>query len=436
MPPVYFYRIPLINVMSFSGILHDDSLTFAEKILSIKAGGRKPLMAGETAVVSVDLTLAQDSTGPLAIKVFREMGLKKVWDPKKIFIFLDHTYPAADVKVANLHNMVREFCQKHGCTVIEGSISHQTMMEETVCPGMLLIGADSHTNQAGSLGAFATGIGSTEMAAVWASGKIWLKIPDTIRITLLGRMKGGVFGRDIIMNLIGRLKEDGGNYKSLEWSGTPLTIDTRACICNNSVECGAKNSVFEYDAHTEKYLRQAGRRPLLKIHSGKKAEISDEITMDLGSLEPQVTLPGHVDRVKPLSEAEGIPIDQAFLGSTTNCRLEDLEVAARILRGRKVNQGTRLVITPASRRVYREAVRKGLVNIFVRAGGIFTNSTCGACVGTHMGVLGKGETCISSSPRNYRGRMGDLTSRVYLASPATVAASAVEGKIADPRRYL
>lgn len=413
--------------------LQDDSLTFAEKILSIKSSN--PLQAGDIATVGVDLTLAQDSTGPLAIKVFNEMNLKKVWDPKKIFIFLDHTYPAADVKVANLHQMVREFCAKHRCTVVEGSISHQHLLEEEVTPGMLLIGADSHTNQAGALGAFATGIGSTEMASIWSSGKIWLKVPETLKITLEGKFRKGVFGRDVIMHLIGQLKEDGGNYKSLEWNAPGLSIDTRACICNNSIECGATNSVFPFDAVTERYLKQMKRKPMHIVKSGKKAE-ADEITIDLNKLEPQVTLPEHVDRVKPLTEALGQEIDQAFIGSTTNCRMEDLEVAAKILKGRKVKKGTRLVITPASKRVWLEAIQKGLADIFMKAGGVFTNSTCGACVGTHMGVLGKKEICVSSSPRNYTGRMGDLTAKVYLASPATCAASAIEGKIADPRRYL
>ena len=422
--------------MPLSKILNDDSLTFAEKIINIKSLVKRTLRAGDLAVVDVDLTLAQDSTGPLAIQAFQEMGLKKVWDPGKIFLFLDHTYPASDVKVANLHEMVREFSGKYKCQIIEGSISHQTLMEGHIRPGMLIMGADSHTNQAGSLAAFATGIGSTEMASIWYTGRTWLKIPETIRVEVSGNFRPGVFGRDIIMSLIGQLKEDGANYKSLEWSGRKLTMDTRACICNNSVECGAKNSVFEYDSITAAYLKSMARKPLRIIRSGKKAEIADEINIDLDRLEPQVTFPEHVDKVKPLSDALGKEIDQAFIGSTTNSRIEDLEVAAKILKGRKVKPGTRLVITPSSIRVYWEAVKKGLVNTFIQAGAVFTNSTCGACVGTHMGVLGEGETCISSSPRNYTGRMGDLTAKVFLASPATCAASAVEGKIADPRKYL
>ncbi|MBI4020046.1 MAG: 3-isopropylmalate dehydratase large subunit [Candidatus Aenigmarchaeota archaeon] len=419
-------------------ILEDDSLTFAEKILNVKSVNRTALKAGDIAVVKVDMALAQDSTGPLAIKVFNEMGLKKVFDPKRIFLYLDHTYPPADEKVANLHKMVRDFCRQTGCTVIEGSISHQTIMEEQIVPGTLLMGADSHTNQAGALGAFATGIGSTEMAAIWASGKIWLRVPETLRVNVAGKFRKGVFGRDVIMRLIGQLGEDGANYKGLEWAGEAksFSIDTRACICNNSVECGAKNSVFEYDKITESYLKRVGRKPEMIIKSGKDAEYAKEMDIDLNSLEPQVTLPEHVDRVKPLSEAEGVEVNEAFLGSTTNCRMEDLAIAAHMLKGRKVKPGTRLVITPSSRRVYLEAIMKGYVAIFMQAGATFTNSTCGACVGTHMGVLGENEVCISCSPRNYTGRMGALTAKVYLASPAAVVASAIEGRIADPGKYL
>ncbi len=418
-------------------ILEDDSITFAEKIINIKSVKQDVLQAGDIAVVNVDLTLAQDSTGPLAIKVFNEMGLQKVWDPKKIFIFLDHTYPAADEKVANMHNIVREFCKQHGCSVLEGTISHQHMMEEQISPGVLLIGADSHTNQGGALGAFATGIGSTEMAAIWATGKIWLKVPETLKINLIGNLPKGIFARDVIMNLIGQLGEDGANYKSLEWKkGGNLSIDSRACICNNSVECGAKNSVFEVDGITQSYLKNMGRKPVFDVKSGKNAVYADEINMELKNLEPQITLPEHVDRVKTIAEVEGQEINQSFLGSSTNCRMEDLEIAARILKGRKVKEGTRLVITPASKIIYWEAMKKGLVNIFLQAGAVFTNSTCGACVGTHMGVLGENEICVSCSPRNYTGRMGALSAKVYLASPATVAASAIEGKIADPRKYL
>lgn len=423
--------------MQRKDILSDDGLTFAEKIINMKSTSNNLLRTGEFAVVNVDLTLAQDSTGPLAIKVLDEMKIRNVWDAKKIFIFLDHTYPAADEKVANLHNMVREFCIRHGCSVVEGSISHQYMLENEIRPGMLLLGADSHTCQGGALAAFASGIGSTEMAAIWASGNIWLKIPESYKINVSGELPKGVFARDIIMHLIGNIGEDGANYKSLEWHGgtiRKLGIDSRACICNNAIECGAKNSVVEMDNATKDYLERYKRKPMLEIHAGKKAEYEKEFEIEAHKLEPLASMPGYVDKVKPVSDVEGKEIDQAFIGSTTNCRIEDLEVAARILKNRKVK--SRLVVTPASKSVYLQALAKGLIQIFLNAGAVFTNSTCGACVGTHMGVLGENDVCISCSPRNYTGRMGAFSAKVYLASPATCAASAVEGKITDPRKYL
>ena len=418
-------------------IVKDESLTFAEKMLSIKSNGQKTYRAGEIAIVKPDLTMAQDSTGPLAIKVLQDMGIQKVHDPKKILLVLDHTYPAADVKIANLHGMQRAFAFKHGCALVEGSISHQHILEEYAVPGMMLVGADSHSCQAGAVGAFATGMGSSDVAAIWASGKTWMRVPDSFKINVRGKMKKGVFARDIIIHLIGELGEDGANYTSLEWSGETverLSIASRACIANASMECSAKNSVFFADKITKQYLKHVKRKPMHGVYPGKNAEYKDEFTIEADKLEPLVAAPNNADNVKNIREVEGTPIDQAFLGSSTNARIEDLEIGAKIMKGRKVK--TRTVITPASSRIYEEAIKRGLVKIFMEAGAVFTNSTCGACVGTHLGVLGSKEVCISSSPRNYVGRMGDSSSKVYLASPATVAASAVEGKIADPRKYL
>ncbi len=421
-------------------ILNDDSLTFAEKIISIKAdGGEKVHHPGDITVLAADLAMAQDSTGPLAIKVFNEMGVQELWDPSKIHLVIDHTYPAADEKVANLHNLMREFTRKMGCHIIEGSISHQHLMENHVVPGMVLFGADSHTCQGGAMGAFATGIGSSEMAGVWATGKLWVRVPESVKVNLTGTFKKGVYARDIISHFIGMVGEDGGNYKSLEWHGPAvkdLTMASRACISNNSMECGCKLSVFEMDSATQEYLKSVNRKPMLEIHAGKKALYKDEYEVDLGKLEPQVAEPGNVDKVKTVSELEGRPIDQSFIGSSTNGRIEDLVAAAKILKGHKVKSGTRCIITPASRAVFEQAINNGLAEIFLQAGAVFTNATCGACVGTHLGALGENEVCISSSPRNYMGRMGATSAKIYLASPATCAASAIEGKVADPRRYL
>src|SRR5881296_4106672 len=421
-------------------MLNDDSLTFAEKVISIKAdGGRKVHHAGEIAVLPADMAMAQDSTGPLAIKVFREMGVQKVWDPKKIHLVIDHSFPAPDEKIANLHILIREFVKQQGVRLVEGSISHQHLLENHVIPGMVLFGADSHTCQAGAIGAFATGIGSSEMAAVWASGKLWVRVPESLKINLIGQFKKGVYARDVITHFIGMVGEDGGNYKSLEWKGPAvknLSIASRACISNNSMECGCKLSIFESDTTTREYLHTVNRAPLMEVYAGKKATYKEEFEIDLEKLEPQVAQPGNVDKVKTVTELQGQPLDQAFIGSSTNGRYEDLAVVASILKDHKVKAGTRCIITPASRAVFEQVIDTGLAEVFMKSGAVFTNATCGACVGTHLGALGENEICISSSPRNYVGRMGATSAQIYLASPATCAASALEGKIADPREYL
>jgi len=420
--------------------LNDDSLTFAEKIISVRAEGTEKVhRPGDITVLPADLAMAQDSTGPLAIKVFGEMGAPKVWDPSRIHLVIDHTFPAADEKVANLHHLMREFVKKYGVRLVEGSISHQHLLENHVVPGMVLFGADSHTCQGGAVGAFATGIGSSEMAAVWASGKLWVRVPESLKVKLTGQFNKGVYARDVISHFIGMVGEGGGNYRSIEWKGPSvnnLTMASRACISNNSMECGCKLSIFEVDAVTQDYFKSVNRRPMYEVHAGPKAHYKDEYEIDLEKLEPEVAEPGNVDKVKAVEDVEGTPIDEAFIGSSTNGRYEDLAVAAKILKGHKVKSGTRCVVTPASRHVFEQAINEGLAEIFLQSGAVFTNATCGACVGTHLGVLGDNEVCISSSPRNYVGRMGAITSKIYLSSPATAAASAIEGKIADPRRYL
>ena len=440
-------------------ILKDDSMTFAEKAINIKSShssqntnnhndkssSAKLSMAGDIAVVRVDLAMAQDSTGPLAIRSLNEMRIDKLHDPSKVLLVIDHTFPAADEKVANLHALMRNFASKQSCMLVEGSISHQHILENLAYPGMMILGADSHTCQAGCLGAFATGIGSTEIASIWASGQIWLKVPETVKVVLSGNFKKGVFARDLILDFIGKLGEDGANYRALEWifsddaTRRELTIDSRACISNASMECGAKISVFPFDNLTQRYMDDNPRKTKetpIEIHPGASAKYTDEINIECNSIEPMVAGPDHPDTVRSANEMAGVEIDQAFIGSATNGRVEDLEVAAQILKGRKVHNNTRCIVTPASVRVYEEAIRRGYVEIYLKAGAVFTNATCGACVGTHLGALGENEICISSSSRNFVGRMGALSSKVYLSSPATVAASAIEGKIANPERYL
>ncbi len=420
--------------------MSDDSLTFAEKMISIRAeNGEKVHHPGDITVLPADMAMAQDSTGPLAIKVFGEMGVPKVWDPSRIHLVIDHTFPASDEKVANLHHLIRDFAKKHGVRLVEGSISHQHLLENHIVPGMVLFGADSHTCQGGAVGAFATGIGSSEMAAVWASGKLWVKVPESLKVNLTGQFRKGVYARDAISHFIGMVGEDGGNYRSIEWKGPAvkiLSMASRACISNNSMECGCKLSVFEVDASTQEYFRSVNRKPMIEVHAGTKAHYRDEYDIELDKLVPEVAEPGNVDKVKAVEEVEGTLIDEAFIGSSTNGRYEDLVVAAKVLKGHKINSGTRCIVTPASRQVFEQAIKEGLAEIFLQSGAVFTNATCGACVGTHLGVLGENEVCISSSPRNYVGRMGAITAKIYLSSPATAAASAIEGKIADPRRYL
>ncbi|MDQ3961397.1 MAG: 3-isopropylmalate dehydratase large subunit [Thermoproteota archaeon] len=454
---------PQLASDSAKEILKDNSLTFAEKALSMRSvmdlsspsntsngSSLKQLKAGDIAIANVDLAMAQDSTGPLAIKSLKEMRIDKLRDPSKVLLVIDHTFPAADEKVANLHAMMREFAADQGCMLVEGSISHQHIQEYLASPGMIILGADSHTCQAGCVGAFATGIGSTEIAAVWASGRLWLRVPETIKVVLSGNLEKGVFARDLILDFIGKMGEDGANYRALEWFFSDdkvrkeFTMDSRACISNASMECGAKISVFPFDKITQEYLDQNPRvknnnnsnQQSIEIQPGQDAKYLDKMEIECNRIEPLIAGPDHPDVVRSVDEMAGLEIDQAFIGSATNGRIEDLEVAARILKGRRVHRNTRCIVTPTSIKVYEEAIKRGYVQIYLDAGAVFTNATCGACVGTHLGALGEEEICISSSSRNFIGRMGALTSTVYLASPATVAASAIEGKIADPRRYL
>ena len=441
------------DIVHIKNILDDKSLTFVEKAISLKnvetaqRKSKAKCIAGDIVVVDVDLAMAQDSTGPLAIRSLDEMGIDKLHDPSKVLLVIDHTFPAADEKIANLHMMIRHFVSKHNCILIEGSISHQYILEYLANPGMMILGADSHTCQGGCVSAFATGIGSTEIAAVWATGQLWLQVPETIKMNISGTFNRGVFARDLILDHIGRIGEDGANYKALEWKFSNdyikslFSVDSRACISNASMECGAKISVFPPDEITTKYLDENprignSRGENIQIQPGSSAEYKDEFEIECDRIEPQVSGPDNIDKVHSVEELANVEIDQAFIGSSTNGRLEDLEVVARILKGRKVHKNTRCVVTPSSVKVYEDAIKQGYVEIYLESGAVFTNATCGACVGTHLGVLGENEICISSSSRNFVGRMGALSSKIYLASPATVAASAIEGKITDPRRYL
>lgn len=418
-------------------------MNIAEKILA-RASGRDYVEPGEIVDARVDRVMFHDLTGPMTLKVFEEMGGGSVWDPDRVVVIFDHIVPACNITAAENHVKLRRFVEnqgiKHFYDVGRGGICHQVMVEKGhVLPGELIIGADSHTCMYGALGAFATGVGATDMAATLLTGRIWLRVPETIIVKYTGRMPGYLSGKDLILYTIGVIGADGANYKAVIYSGDVvkhLSMDDRLTMSNMAVEMGAKTGIFEPDDVTLAYLKGRSSSDFTLVRSDEGASYSEEYEFDISSMEPQVACPYRVDNVKPVSEVEGIHVDQAFIGSCTNGRLSDLRIAARILKGRRVSRSTRLIVIPASQDVYREALREGLIDVLLEAGAMICNPTCGPCIGVHLGVLAPGEVCVASINRNFIGRMGSRESKVYLASPATVAASAIEGKIADPRRYL
>ncbi|MEM2939700.1 MAG: 3-isopropylmalate dehydratase large subunit [Candidatus Bathyarchaeia archaeon] len=418
-------------------------MNISEKILAL-AAGKDYVKPGDIVETMVDMAMINEITGPLAIQMFRRIGLQKVWDNKRIVLVLDHQVPADSVKSAELHKIMRAFAREQNIPYLydvgNGGICHQVMVEKGhVMPGELIVGADSHTCTYGALGAFATGIGSTEMAAVFATGKIWLKVPSTIRINVTGKFQKFVTPKDLILDVIGKIGADGAIYKAIEFTGSTvreMNISGRLTICNMAVEMGAKTGIIEPDEKTIQYVQARTKRAFKILKSDIDASYERTMEFNVDCLEPMVACPHSVDNVKKVKYVENIDVDQAFLGSCTNGRLEDLELAARILKGRKIKKGVRMLITPASSEVYLQALEKGFLEIFIKAGAYVCNPTCGACFGGHMGLLAAGEVCISSSNRNFIGRMGSPEAEIYLASPATVAASAVEGKITDPRRFL
>ena len=414
-------------------------LTFAEKLLAFKAG-RDLVQPGQILEVSPDVAMSHDNAG-LVIRQFRQIGLKKVWDPSKIVIPLDHRVPAESTKTANAHKSIREFVREQGIAsfydVREG-VCHQVVVEKGhILPGMLALGTDSHTTSYGCVGAFGTGIGATEMAAVWATGKIWLRVPESIKVQVSGSFPEMVFPKDFILYLVGRLGAEGANYCSVEFHGPAIAdieIPGRFTICNLSMEMGAKNAVVPVDSVTNQFLDglPAGRgKAFLPDHD---ATYVGEEVCNISGLVPQVACPHGVDNVKPVEEVEGTRIDQAVLGSCTNGRIEDLKEAASLIAGKRIHPGVRMLVVPASRSVLLEGIRTGVITTLVEAGAVLVNPGCGPCLGAHEGILADGEVCIASTNRNFKGRMGSPTSEVYLASPATVAASAIAGKIADPRK--
>lgn len=415
-------------------------LTFSEKILGRKAG--RAVRAGDVITASPDFYLSHDNSSAI-IGEFRKLGLAKVQSPGKIVIILDHIVPASDEKYAQNHKTVREFVRAQSLPHfydIQHGVCHQVLSENGFAlPGRLIMGSDSHTTTYGAFGAFSAGIGRTEMASLWATDEIWLRVPETLRVEFRGALAAGVFAKDAILRIIGDHGADRANYEAVEFAGpaaSAFSLSSRMVLCNMAAEMGAKNGYFLPDEATLAWARDNGFGAFEPVLSDPDASYEAVLIYDLGALEPQIACPHTVDNVRPVREVEGRPFQQALLGTCTNGRLEDLQVAARILKGRAVHPSVRLLVLPASQAVYLEAMRQGFLEILSRAGGVILNPGCGPCLGAHQGLLAPGEVVVGTSNRNFKGRMGGRDSEIYLASPATVAASALEGKIADPRKYL
>ncbi|MCD6248370.1 MAG: 3-isopropylmalate dehydratase large subunit [Hadesarchaea archaeon] len=415
------------------------AMTITEKIFA-RAAGRDEVSPGEIVEARIDVAMIHDLTGPLVIHTFRETGAERVWDPERIVIVGDHQVPANSVEAALNHITLRKFASEQGIKyfydIFEG-ICHQVVPEKGFAlPGSLIVGADSHTTTYGALGCVSAGVGASDMASVFVTGKLWFRVPESIKIVLDGKLPERVMTKDLILKIIGDLGADGANYCAVEFAGDGLSnisVDGRLTMCNMGVEMGAKNAIIPPDELTRRYLEGRAKWSYTPVYSDPDAEYKEVHEYDISGLEPQVACPHSVDNVKPISEVGEVEVDQAFLGSCTNARMEDLRIAAEILKGRKVDKRVRLIVSPASRDVYRRALDEGLIKIFVDAGAMIEPPGCVACMGAHVGVLGPGEVCISASNRNFRGRQGSRESEVYLGSPATVAASAINGVITDPR---
>ena len=413
--------------------------TITEKILMAHAG-LSEISAGQLINARVDIALGNDITAPIAIREFRAAGGKKVFDRDKVALVLDHFTPNKDISSAQQCKTVREFAAEHGIThFYEGGqvgVEHALLPEQgIVLPVDLVIGADSHTCTYGALGAFATGVGSTDLAAAMLTGELWFKVPSSIKFVVYGKMPKWVSGKDLILNIIGRIGVDGALYQAMEFTGETilnLPMADRLSMANMAIEAGAKNGIFAPDAITEEYVKPRARRPYKFYASDADAVYSQVIEIDAGKLEPQVAFPHLPSNVKGISQAGNVKIDQSLIGSCTNGRIEDLRIAAGILKNRKASSGVRLIVVPATPFIYRQALQEGLLEIFLNADAVISPPSCGACLGGHLGILAEGERSIATTNRNFVGRMGHPKSEVYLASPAVAAASAVLGKIASP----
>ncbi len=407
--------------------------TVVEKIMSEHTD--RKVFGGDLTIVRVDGAMCSDTTAPLAIKALEEMGAEKVWDPEKCILVIDHAAPAPNERIANLHKGMREFVRNQQCFFYEAGegICHQLLIEKQhVKPGQIFIGADSHTCTCGAINAMGVGVGSTDLAAVMLTGKMWMKVPESIKIEFYGSLPEGLSSKDLILAAIGKIGLAGATYKSIEFFGDAvfgLSLAGRMTIANMAIEAGAKTCFVHPDGLPLPYDSPV-------VSPDHDAVYSRSLKIDVSGLRPMISLPSSPDKVQPAGSMEGEKVDYAFIGTCVNGRLEDLRIAANILKGSKVNQDTRLVVAPASRQVFLDAVQDGTIETLVRAGAVCIPSGCGPCVGTHGGIPGNGETVISTGNRNFKGRMGNPNAKIYLASPATVAASAREGEITDPLNMI
>ena len=414
------------------------SMTMSEKILA-KASKQEKVEAGDIIMADIDTAMSHDLTGPLAIQSFREINTDKIWDPEKLVILFDHQVPADTLDAANNHKMLREFVKEQGIKnfydVYEG-VCHQILPEKGhVLPGNVVVGSDSHTCAHGALGAFSTGIGSTDMAMVFATGQLWFKVPETIQYNITGDLKENVTSKDVILSIIGEVGQDGATYKACEYAGETvrnMEMSDRMVLSNMAIEMGGKTGIIEADKVTDEYLKGRTDKTYTKFTTDSDAASLEVMDIDVSELEPQVACPHHVDNVKPASEVEDVELDQVFIGSCTNGRLKDLRQAASVLKGNKIKNGVRTLVIPASREIYQQALKEGLMDIFVEAGALVCNPCCGPCLGGHIGLITDGEVSLSTSNRNFKGRQGSPDGKVYLSSPIVAAESAITGHITAP----
>ena len=414
--------------------------TIAEKILSTHSG--QDAKAGDIVIANLDFCLGQDGTSGVAIDSFNKMNAKTVFDPQKIAIILDHSCPSPNEGVSAIHKKIREFASQHKINLydIGCGVCHQLTPEQGhVVPGDLVIGADSHTCTYGAINVFSTGVGSTDFAAVMGSGKLWFKVPETFLITYKGKLPKGVYSKDLILHTINKIRADGATYMAMEFRGdviSNMSVDARFTISNMAIEAGGKAGLMDADKKVLDWVKKHAKRKSNPVVADKDAKYAKTLEIDVSKITPQIAKPHAVDNVAPVEAVAGTKIQQGFIGTCTNGRFEDFEVAAKILKGKKVAPGCRLVLAPASKEIMLQLMKTGIAEILMNAGGVFVTPGCGPCVGTHNGVPSDGENVISTANRNFFGRMGNRKAFIYLGSPATVAASVIEGQIADTRKYF